>query len=79
MYRLCRHVVGAACLAGNPFQNLLAKHGYVFHALPQECAAIAGRVDPWNVAIGFAMSIGLLGVSRWFWKQGLKHYSGASA
>lgn len=41
--------------------------------------ALAGRLTAANLALACGVSLALLGVSRWFWRRGLRHYSGASA
>ena len=41
--------------------------------------ALTGRLT-WQALLGaVALAAALLGVSRWFWRVGVRHYSGASA
>ena len=51
----------------------------VAFAVTVPAEAISGRLDYTNVAIAAVMCVVLLSFSRWFWKQGLRHYGGASA
>jgi ABC-2 type transport system permease protein len=41
--------------------------------------ALAGRLTAANLALACGVSAVLLAGSRWFWRRGLRHYSGASA
>jgi ABC-2 type transport system permease protein len=41
--------------------------------------AISGRASAAALAGAVLLALGLLAASRWFWRHGLKHYSGASA
>jgi ABC-2 type transport system permease protein len=41
--------------------------------------AISGRLDRATLAVAVVLALALLALSRWFWRFGLKHYSGASA
>jgi ABC-2 type transport system permease protein len=41
--------------------------------------ALAGRLTPGALLLAGAVALATLAVSRWFWKRGLRHYSGASA
>jgi ABC-2 type transport system permease protein len=41
--------------------------------------AVAGRLGLETLLGAIALATALLAFSRWFWKQGLKRYSGASA
>lgn len=41
--------------------------------------ALSGRLSPVTLVGAVGLAAGLLLVSRWFWKLGLRHYSGASA
>lgn len=41
--------------------------------------ALAGRLTPITLAGAAAFAFVLLAVTRWFWRFGLRHYSGASA
>jgi ABC-2 type transport system permease protein len=41
--------------------------------------AISGRIDHGTLALAVVLALALLALSRWFWRFGLKHYSGASA
>jgi ABC-2 type transport system permease protein len=45
--------------------------------IPAEAAV--GRLTPTMLLGGLALAAGMLVVSRWFWRFGIKHYSGASA
>jgi ABC-2 type transport system permease protein len=51
----------------------------VAFAVTVPAQAISGRLEPETLLGGISLAIALLTLSRWFWKQGLKHYSGASA
>lgn len=41
--------------------------------------ALSGRLTTETLIGAVALAIGLLVISRWFWKFGIRHYSGASA
>jgi ABC-2 type transport system permease protein len=41
--------------------------------------SLIGRTDVATVAITLAVAAVFLGVSRWFWRVGLRSYTGASA
>jgi ABC-2 type transport system permease protein len=41
--------------------------------------AIVGRLDGATLAGAIALAVALLAASRWFWRRGLRQYSGASA
>ena len=41
--------------------------------------ALAGRLAPETLSGALALALALLGLSRWFWRVGVSHYSGASA
>lgn len=41
--------------------------------------ALAGRLTPLTLAGAAAFALALLAFTRWFWRFGLRHYSGASA
>jgi ABC-2 type transport system permease protein len=41
--------------------------------------ALTSRLTPETLAIAAAFAVVLLVVTRWFWRTGLRHYSGASA
>ncbi len=41
--------------------------------------ALAGRLTPLTLAGAAAFAVALLVFTRWFWRFGLRHYSGASA
>lgn len=41
--------------------------------------ALIGRLEPMTLLVTVGLAIGFLVVSRWFWKIGLRHYTGASA
>jgi ABC-2 type transport system permease protein len=41
--------------------------------------ALAGRLTPIALAGAAAFAVALLAFTRWFWRFGLRHYSGASA
>ncbi len=51
----------------------------VAFAVTVPAQAISGRLEPETLLGGIGLAVALLTLSRWFWKQGLKHYSGASA
>ena len=51
----------------------------VAFAVTVPAEAVAGRLEIETLAGALALAVALLAFSRWFWKQGLKHYSGASA
>ena len=51
----------------------------VAFAVTVPAEAIAGRLDVTNIVTALVMCAVLLTFSRWFWKQGLRHYGGASA
>jgi ABC-2 type transport system permease protein len=41
--------------------------------------SLVGRLE-WPVFLGtLAVATAMLAVSRWFWRQGIRHYAGASA
>ena len=42
-------------------------------------AALAGGLTGQMLVGALALAATLLGVSRWFWRVGVRHYSGASA
>jgi ABC-2 type transport system permease protein len=41
--------------------------------------AIAGRIDPPSLLLVIAIAVAALGFSAWFWRRGLRSYTGASA
>ena len=41
--------------------------------------ALAGRLAPATLVGASALAVALLAISRWFWRTGVRHYSGASA
>jgi len=41
--------------------------------------ALTGRLTPASLALAGAVAAGLLAFTRWLWRTGLRHYSGASA
>jgi viologen exporter family transport system permease protein len=41
--------------------------------------ALTGRLTPTSLALAAALAAGVLLVTRWLWRTGLRHYSGASA
>jgi ABC-2 type transport system permease protein len=41
--------------------------------------ALAGRLTPGTLALAAAFGLALVAFTRWFWRFGLRHYSGASA
>jgi len=45
--------------------------------IPAEAAV--GRLTPAMLLGGLALAAAMLILSRWFWRFGIKHYSGASA
>jgi len=51
----------------------------VAFAVTVPAQAVSGRLSGAMLAGAFALALGLLAFSRWFWLQGLRHYSGASA
>jgi ABC-2 type transport system permease protein len=51
----------------------------VAFAVTVPAEALAGRLHANTLAGAVALAAALLAFSRWFWVQGLKHYSGASA
>jgi len=51
----------------------------VAFAVTVPAEAIAGRVEPTSLAGAVGLAAAMLTASRWFWKKGLSHYSGASA
>jgi ABC-2 type transport system permease protein len=40
---------------------------------------VSGRLTLDSLAVALGLSVALLVISRWFWRFGLRHYSGASA
>ena len=51
----------------------------VAFAVTVPAEAISGRVEPASLVGAVALAVAMLAGSRWFWKRGLVHYSGASA
>jgi ABC-2 type transport system permease protein len=41
--------------------------------------SLIGRLEPSTLALSLVVATVFLGVSRWFWRFGLRHYTGASA
>ena len=41
--------------------------------------SLVGRLEPQTVVISLSVAVAFLAGSRWFWRFGLKHYTGASA
>ncbi len=41
--------------------------------------ALSGRLTLGTMAVAVAFAVGLFAFTRWFWRFGLRHYSGASA
>ncbi len=41
--------------------------------------ALTGRLTPETLGVAAAFALGLLTFTRWLWRTGLRHYSGASA
>jgi ABC-2 type transport system permease protein len=41
--------------------------------------ALTSRLTPETLGLAAAFALGLLAFTRWFWRFGLKNYSGASA
>jgi ABC-2 type transport system permease protein len=41
--------------------------------------SVTSRLTIGNVLLAFALAAGLLVLSRWIWRRGLRRYSGASA
>jgi ABC-2 type transport system permease protein len=48
-------------------------------AITVPAEALAGRLTWQTLAGAVALAVALLAASRWFWKVGVRHYSGASA
>jgi ABC-2 type transport system permease protein len=42
-------------------------------------AALVGKADPWTVTAASMAAVVSLAAATWFWRFGLRHYSGASA
>ena len=51
----------------------------VAFAVTVPAEALAGRLTPRTLLGAVALGLALLVISRWFWKTGIRHYSGASA
>ncbi|HEY8521155.1 MAG TPA: ABC-2 family transporter protein [Gammaproteobacteria bacterium] len=51
----------------------------VAFAVTVPAEALAGRLSPQMLASAAALAVALLAFSRWFWRRGLRRYSGASA
>jgi ABC-2 type transport system permease protein len=51
----------------------------VAFAVTVPAEALVGRLSPQLAIASFALAAVMLLVSRWFWKIGVRHYSGASA
>lgn len=51
----------------------------VAFAVTVPSSALVGRLNAQTLLLTLVLTIALLLVSRWFWKTGLKNYSGASA
>lgn len=48
-------------------------------AITIPASSLVGRLE-WPVFVGaLALATAMLAVSRWFWRQGIRHYAGASA
>lgn len=41
--------------------------------------ALIGKTEPANIAAALVVAVGAFAGSSWFWRYGLRHYSGASA
>jgi ABC-2 type transport system permease protein len=51
----------------------------VAFAVTVPAEALTGRLTASTMVLAFAIAIGMMIVSRLFWRYGLRHYSGASA
>ncbi|HEX6998788.1 MAG TPA: ABC-2 family transporter protein [Gammaproteobacteria bacterium] len=51
----------------------------VAFAVTVPAEALAGRLSPRMLANAVLLAVALLAFSRWFWRRGLRRYSGASA
>lgn len=51
----------------------------VAFAITVPAEAMSGRLDTRTLLGAVALAIALLAFSRWFWRLGIRHYSGASA
>ena len=51
----------------------------VAFAITVPAEALAGRLAPATALGALALTLTLLGASRWFWRVGVRRYSGASA
>jgi ABC-2 type transport system permease protein len=51
----------------------------VAFAVTVPAEAVSGRANPTTLLLAVILALAMLGVSRWFFRQGLRHYSGASA
>jgi len=51
----------------------------VAFAITVPAEALSGRLTTDSIYLSIALSIFMLALSRWFWKRGVKNYSGASA
>lgn len=51
----------------------------VAFAITVPAQALVGRLDPTTLLGAVALALALLAVSRWFWRVGVRRYSGASA
>lgn len=51
----------------------------VAFAITVPAEALSGRLTPDSIWLSIALSLFMIAFSRWFWKRGVKNYSGASA
>lgn len=51
----------------------------VAFAITVPAEALSGRITTESIITSIALSLFMLAFSRWFWKRGIKNYSGASA
>lgn len=51
----------------------------VAFAVTVPAESLSGRVSTTTVLLAIGLAVGFALVSRWFWRYGLKHYTGASA
>ena len=48
-------------------------------SMPGEAEALTSRLTPETLALAAGFAAVILGFTRWFWRFGLRRYSGASA
>ncbi len=51
----------------------------VAFAVTVPAESLTGRLDWWTTLGTLALTVAFVAVTRWFWRFGLKHYTGASA